>query len=343
MNIIKLKDIIKPNDSYFNKHLKGKYAYWVHMRYIVSFDHMKHEGYVACEEDINKLLKDKDGNLPKPYGAPYIDIYETDITPYIDIYETDKVNCVTLYRIQNNYTTDCNITLDELKKFRTWLATQLLKFDQNNLGEQMYSMYSEETTHVLSYYANGMYNDIVKYLSIFGAPEASANITNVGCGCNSNTSLSSFNKSYNSIVKYNMTLSKCGCTGGANLSPLYNSSLSNCNALEVYRKNIYDSMIKIFSEIGFWTQFPKEFILEFKKYIDNILDSNLKLTKSSYVSDFVDCGCDTTDNQTDMQAVLKRLSESLQHIADENISGKKNYITDAFNNWSVYLYELMEW
>ena len=32
MNIIKLKDVIMPNDipqaEYFNKYLKGKYAYW---------------------------------------------------------------------------------------------------------------------------------------------------------------------------------------------------------------------------------------------------------------------------------------------------------------------------
>ena len=36
-------------------------------------------------------------------------------------------------------------------------------------------------------------------------------------------------------------------------------------------------------------------------------------------------------------------SVALIYGMDENISGKKKYITDAFNNWSVYLYELMEW
>ena len=316
MNIIKLKDVIKTGDDFFNKYLKGKYAYWLHMRYIVSFDHMRHEGYVACEEDINKLLKNEDGSYPKPYGAPYIDIYDSDIAPYIDIYETDKANCVTTYRMQNDYATDCNITLDELKKFRTWLAVQLLKFDQNNLGEQVYNIYNEEITHMLKYYANNMYDEIVKYLSIFGFSELTVN---------------------------NINMSSCGCNASSNLSSLYNESHSSCDALFIYRKNLYNKMVEIFSKVDFWIQFPKEFILEFKKYIDNIIDSNLKLTKSQYVSDFVDCGCDTMDNQATMQAILKRLSQSLQFISDGNVSGKKNFITDAFKDWAIYLYELMEW
>ena len=78
MNIIKLKDVIMPDSmpqaEYFNKYLKGRYAYWVQMRYIVSFDHMRHEGYVACEEDITKLLQKEKKKYPKPYGATCLEI-----------------------------------------------------------------------------------------------------------------------------------------------------------------------------------------------------------------------------------------------------------------------------
>ena len=44
-----------------------------------------------------------------------------------------------------------------------------------------------------------------------------------------------------------------------------------------------------------------------------------------------------------MISILKRLSQSLQYIAEGNMMGHKNYIHDAFKDWSTNLYELMEW
>ena len=314
MNIIKLKDIIKPNDTLFNTYLKGKYAYWVHMRYIVPFDLMGHEGYVACENDINKLLSIDGEVFPKPFGVPYIDMYSEDMFPYIDIYETDKANGVMKYRLLNDFAPDSNITIDELKKFRTWLATNLLTFDTNNVGEQINHIYNEDETHVLQYYKGGMYNDIIKVLTIFGGASVSYDV---------------------------LGQSACGCN--TDLSSLYSSSLDVCDGISIYRKNVYNRMVEMFSKIDFWTQFPSTFILEFKKYIDNIIKCNFKLTQSQYVSNFTDCGCVNIDEQSNMIAILKRLSQSLEYIADGNTMGNKNYISDSLRDWSSILYELMEW
>lgn len=316
MNIIKLKDVVKIGDDFFNKYLKGKYAYWVHMRYIVPFAFMKHEGYVACEEDITKLLQNEDGTYPKPYGAPCIDVYDNDILPYIDVYATDKANNIMTYRMQNNYVTDSNITLDEIKKFRTWLASQLLKFDQNNLEEQKFDIYSDNETHVLQYYAGGMYDNVIKYLSVFGTQ----------------------------INTIDTITKSCGCSGSSNLSSLYNTSLTVCEPLSIYRKSIYEKMVEMFSNVDFWMQFPTEFIGEFKKYIDNIIDCNLKLVKSNYDLTFVDCTCSVSEGaQNDNISILKRLSESLKYIIEKNITSRKNYIGSALSDWSKYLYEMMEW
>ena len=315
MNIIKLKDIVKPDDDFFNKHLKGKYAYFVHMRYIVSFDHMRHEGYVACEENIDKLLNDVVNNMQNPYKAPYIDIIDNEeIIRYIDVYETDKINSVVKYRLQNNFTSDNNVTIDELKKFRTWLATNLLMFDLDDLGNPINSLYNDHDTHILNYYKSGMYNDTVRILSIFGTNEAQAT---------------------------DLTTSTCGCDN--NWSNLYTTQVSACDPLYIYKHNIYKEMIDMFSNIEFWTQFPQEFILEFKKYIDNIIKCNFPLTKSQYVSDYADCGCNNIDNQELMINILKRLSQALEYIAQGNMLGHKNYIHDAFKDWATNLYELMEW
>lgn len=316
MNIIKLKDIIKPNDQAYNKYLKGKYAYWIHMRYIVPMELMAHEGYVACENDITKLLKKEDGTYPKPFGTYYIDMFEEEMFQYIDICATDKANNVMDFRRVNKYVTDCNITLDEIKKFRTWLAKELLKFDQNNQGLQLNDIYNENTTHILTYYANGMYNEVVKALSAFGASNISLN---------------------------NIKTSSCGCD--SNLSSLYNSSLSTCNPLSIYKKNVYTQMVEIFSNIDFWTKLPKEFINEMKQYIDNIIQCNLKLTKSEYVTSFNDCGCsqNQSSEQDEAISILKSLSESLNYIYYNDILGHKNYIMNSLNDWSTTLYELMEW
>ena len=110
MNIIKLKDIPMPSHmeqaEYFNKYLRGRYAYWVHMRYIVSFNHMGHEGYLACENDITKLLKLKDGSYPKPFGVPYLDVYDSKIMKFVDSIETDKINNIDNFKRPNKYSPD---------------------------------------------------------------------------------------------------------------------------------------------------------------------------------------------------------------------------------------------
>lgn len=320
MNIIKLKDIIMPQDmpqsELFNKYLKGKYAYWVQMRYIVPFDFMGHEGYVACEEDINKLHQREDGSWPRPYGAPSIDSYDEKFIYYIDSIETDRINNTIDFRMKNKYVTDSDITIDEIKKFRTWLAEELLKMDKMENGIQKYIYLSNTEVHVLNYYVNEMYDQVIKSLMEFGQ-------TNI------------------SIENINTNV--CGCHHSSNLSSLYNQSLQICDPISIYRKNIYSKMVEIFSNINFWTKWSPEFIGVFKKYIDNIINMNLPLSSSEFTSNFVDCGCSGDSNQKDLIEILKRLSKSLEYIKDEQIISHKNFIGDALYDWASLLYEKMRW
>lgn len=319
MNIIKLKDILMPGDTlesnYFNKHLKGKYAYWVQMRYIVSFDHMRHEGYVACEEDITKLLQKEDGTYPKPYGAPSIDVYKDGIIYYVDSVETDNINNTIGYRMKNKYTSDSDITIDEIKMFRTWLATELLKMDQTELGEQKNSYFDDLETHVLNYYTNEMYDSTIRILSELG----SSHVT------------------FNKLVD-----NSCGCQS-SDLSSLHQDSLVVCDSVSIYRKNIYNKMVSMYSNIDFWTQWSSEFINEMKKYVDNIINLNLPLNQSSNSNTYLECGCKKDDEQNILIDILKRLSISLGYIADNQIISHKNYISDALTDWSSMLYENMRW
>lgn len=307
-----------PQAEYFNKYLKGKYAYWVQMRYIVSFDHMRHEGYVACEEDITKLLQREDGSWPMPYGAPSLDVYDDKIICYVDNIETDRINNTIEFRMKNKYAPDEDITIDELKKFRTWLASELLLMDQTELGEQKNSYFTEAETHVLKYYAGGMYDNTIKILSEFGIATPS--------------------------IDFGITMTDCGCSHSSDLSGLYNNSISVCDPIYIYRKNIYEKMVQMFSKVEFWDRWAKEFILTFKKYIDNIINLNLPINQSSLSNIFADCGCSTSnDSQSQVLSILKRLSMSLDYIQDGKITGHKNYISDSLKDWSSLLYENMQW
>lgn len=338
MNIIKLKDMIMPdsipNADYFNKHLKGKYAYWVQMRYIVSFDHMRHEGYIACEEDITKLLQKEDGTYPVPYGVLTFDVYDYNVIPFIDVTETDRINNIMDYRIKNKYVTDPEITIDELKLFRSWLAQSLLNMDKYNpmplppespmeennndiVNNSKHYLFNEIETHVLEYYANNMYDNTIKILSNF-----------------------SENKNTVSLINTNTT--QCGC-GNSDLSSLYNTNINTCDPISIYKKNIYEKMVVMFSDVNFWLRLAPEFIGEFKMYIDNIIKLNLKLVKSPWLNAFTDCGCTNTSEQENSMEILKRLSISLGYIKDDDINGHKNYITTALLDWAKWLYEDMQW
>ena len=329
MNIIKLKDIVmpdtEPQSAFFNEFLKGKYAYWVQMRYVVpiglfEFDGrivgMKHEGYVACEEDIKKLLVKEDGTYPKPYGSECIDVY--DIINYVDTVETDRANNIMEFVLKNSFAPDSDITTDELKRFRTWLAETLLSMDQNDKGMQMNLAFDDSQVHVLNYYKSGMYDGVVKILTEFGQSEL-----NFIDGVNPST---------------------CGCNhASSNLSSLYGSSVALCDPITIYKKNLYDKMVQMFSSIEFWTQWSPEFIFEFKKYVDNIIKLNLPFSQSLLTEKFMDCDCIDKSSQEESIEILKRLSVSLNYMHTGQVNGHKNYITSALTDWASILYEIMEW
>lgn len=305
MNVVKLKDIIKPGDDFFNKYLKGKYAWWVHMRYIIPFDRMGVHGYIACEENINDLYK-------PPYKTEYRDVYNEDMWQYVDQKATDDANNINIYKLNNSFATDDDITSDEVKQFRTWLATELLKFDQNNRGEQMNELYTSTQTMVLEYYKNNMYDDVIHRLNMVS----------------------------HSSQYQNVTSSPCGCGSSSDLTALYTTSV--CDPIESYRSGIRKEMVDMFSNIDFWLQFTNKFLSLFKKYIDNIINMNLVLRKTDDPSNvFADCTCmQDTDNDL---SLLQALSKSLQYIIENKVPGHKNYIADTLYKWSNLLYENMLW
>lgn len=310
MNLIKFKDVIKVNDTLFNTYLKGKYAYWIHCRYVIPMDFITMEQYTRFEADANNFL-----NLPNTGTKKfYWDLFEdASLNEYIDMEGTDAVMNPVKWIRYNSFVADSDITLDELKKFRQWLAVTLLSFDRSPEGRNLFQAYDKDFVHVLEYYENNLFDDTVSWLSKFGNSQAM-------------------------VAGVQMTPT-CGCT--TNKGP--EISLTTCDPLYIYRQNIYLAMVQKFGEVDFWADQSMIFLEEFRQYIDNIIRVGLPLSKASFISVFQDCACSEGSLQSSGLDILKRLSQSLTYIIEDDIQGHRNYMSKAFEEWARQLYEVMYW
>jgi hypothetical protein len=318
MNIVKLRDILMPDDcsfsKFFNESLKGKYAYWVQMRYIFPLESMDYPTYIKYEQyDEIDFLK---ANI-----LPHIDLYSEeccmyDFTQtYVDCDITQFVNTSKLneYLILNEYSTDSDLDISKIRNFRSWLAKEILLLCTAPDNTYIHEL-TENQVHMLNYYKNDMYNDVVKQLSVFGIENAFTINESTGCNC---------------------------CTSNISiLNPL--AVNSGCNALNIYIKNIHNLMVHTFEDVNFWLKFDKDFIVMFKKYIDNIIKAKLSITElNNHNNIYKICECNSYNNTNEL--LLINLSEALQYIIDEETAGHMNFIHDALYNWAEKLYDKMSW
>ena len=317
MNIVKLKDIIMGEDysfaDFFNKKLKGKYAYWIQMRYIFPLESLDYITYVKFEQ------LDNDDFL-QPDMPQHIDLYSTECcmhnftNNYIDCNVTDDINTARIneYIIANNYVTDYDIDIPKLRNFRSWLAGEILTL--NKCPDGTYLKYlSENQVHMLEYYKNDLYNEVVKQLSVFGKENA----------------FNSFNGK-----------TSCGCCATNDIMGIYNNKYY-CDALETYINNVHALMVQTFENVYFWVGLNKRFILTFKKYIDNIIKTGLIINKDKNTV-YIQCKCNDTGIDT-TKIILNNLSDALQYIINDDIDNHLNFIHDALYNWADQLYDKMSW
>lgn len=358
MNIIKLNDIIytesDPNADIFNTYLKGKYAYWIQFKYVVPLEHISKDDYIRYESDPDQLNIDK---------ISYIGLSYDSKSKYIDYNETDSINNVIQYINSNKIVPDYPLTIDDLRVFRTWLAKTMLMFDtldyktlykymarlksfkyidrykylvevekqtskrmkyRTNMiavggGDPVYHIYTPKETYMLQYYANNMYDDVIKRLSLYGPSVYDQDAHIQSCEC---------------------------CTKSGSIF----SNINSCDCVDVYRKNIYNTMVETFSKPEIWILQDKKFIANFKLYIDEIIKSQLPLSPSIYNTPFsiskqsiMDCGCHIADSDQKYINILKNLSTTLGYIMDDDVLTHKNFISQSLYEWSSLLYEQMYW
>lgn len=308
MNIVKFQDIVlnesnnknmlsEEKVNFFNNKLKGKYAYAINFKFVVPFEDITFAQYYEISNNESIIS-----------GINYIDLIN--ISEFIDQSKTQMANSITVFEEANKFTTDSDITLDELKKFRTWLADMLYTLFNDSLDSI--------TKEMLNYYREEMHDDTIEHLSYF------ANDTEHDLISTTNTST-------------------CGCQ---NNTQLLNNQyiISSCNPTYIYRKGVYEKMLSVFSDIDFWLKLDKDFLNEIKRYIDGIIKCNLPLYTSQFYSELHDCGCLTQNSaQEERMQILKDLSMCFDFLATDNYTSKKNHISLTLNKWASLLYERMRW
>ena len=316
MNIIKLNDIVMPSDcsfaTFFNEELKGKYAYWIQMRYIFPLNSLNYKTYIQYEQlEPADFLSDD--------IMPHIDMYSEECCmmcfteKYIDCETTEFANAIHDFETANDYVTDSDIDITKLRNFRTWLATEILKYNTASDGTYLNGL-TENQVHMLEFYKNDMYNDIVKQLNVFGVENAFSLVSNT---------------------------TSCGCCQ-SNIAGLYNiTGTVGCNALDIYIKNLHNLMVQTFESVDFWLHFNKDFIAVLKKYIDNIIKTGLIIAEPNKGVLYAICNCNNSNNTYD--TMLKNLSEALQYIINDEVRAHSNFIHTALYNWAEYLYDKMSW
>lgn len=251
MNLIKFKDIIKPGDDLFNTHLKGKWAWWVHMKYVVPMDQLDQRGYVQAEMNPCTLR-----------GRIFWDsVIDDTLEAYIDLEETNRAGAADSYIKTNELVSAPGLSLADIKNFRTWLAATLLDLDAED-GIQKEVLYDPKTTHMLEFYKNGMYDSTMKWLGAFWT-----------------------GPSYQMPTK----LSSCGCVTSSISSVLNAVVTGNCDHISPYKQGIHAHMVSTFANISFWASLPTGVLERIKEYIDSILQAGLGFTDRSLK--ITDCAC----------------------------------------------------
>ena len=345
MNIIKFKDIRLTEEMLskcncpcklseekirlFNKDLKGKYAYAINWTTAIPLKYLSQEDYVQIS--IGLVQAPENICIDIKYLPPFL----------IDTDETNTINNVDKFETLNKYTTDSDITLDEIKRFRPWLAHALL-----SEGE-----FDCDTTHMLEYYSydddstlegSGMYDSVIKQLSSFGNTKMIFNTPSYtsSCGCGGSVNKNNYN-SYSNISSLNNSSCQCNNNG---LSAICNSSKS-FDIVSIYKMNLYVKMVDTFRNIDFWLPFNQTVVIDMKNYVDNIIKTDLPLTTAQPVSNYVDCGCLSVKNSEQQinMGILRNLSQALEYIINDDVKTHKNFINDALLKWASVLYEKMYW
>ena len=138
---------------------------------------------------------------------------------------TMRANSAASYLLSNQIAGIPELTIDDLKNFRTWLATILL---ENQDLFRSYNRDFEKTIQMLTYYSENMYDSVCKALINFAnIPVIKADLSVASCysGCNTQVMINP------------QTTIQSGCSCNGNSVTTVGNITAGC--LDMYRRNVY--------------------------------------------------------------------------------------------------------
>lgn len=296
MNVIKFQDVILEHDSVFNEIYKNKYAYLVNWQYVVPLE-VGQMVYVELSQGTTPI-EEIENVLP----------YD-DYRMYIDAKETESINSVAHYLSENQFVADSDITIEEIKKFRTHVATLLYEFYVANPTD------NEQLVRMLKYYKDNYIDEVVEGLYIIIGNNFERN----------RVSLEPMNKVYT-----------CSCIQQGTLPQL---SVQTCDTLGEYKLAMRDLMIKYYGSTDFWLD--KDYIIkEIIRYLENILRVDLPLTNQVVETP---CSNLSFSMQSYYENQLRDLITTFEYILTGDFTGHKNFVSNTLSKWVNELYDNMQW
>ncbi len=327
MNIVKFKDIMldetDPRAPLFNEKFRGKYCWCVNWKWCVSFDDMDEVAYCAASSADSV-----------PEGTEFLLI--TDCGDLADQDAVTRINSIDSYILSNSYVPS-EFTLDQIKKFRTFTAESLLA---NSIAwdTEYDETLSDKITKMLTYYKNGMLDEVIKTLAAF-SDSAALNVTGTytDCGCGGTTSGASVVlKDQSGMYR---SASSCGCSS-ANAALLL---ANTCDCVGLYRGKIRNFMIDIFSDWRFWDKVTDTVVPDMIEMLKAILEAGLPLSFNSTDVIYGDCSCLGGNTDEAGKLIISNLIKALTYIKDEDVVAHKNFVKNSLFAWASKLYEWMEW
>ena len=327
MNIVKFKDIMLDETDWraplFNEKFRGKYCWCVNWEWCVSFDDIDESIYIASSSADSI-----------PDGVDYL--LTTDCEDLVDQAATMRINSIDSYILSNSYVPS-EFTLDQIKKFRTFVAESLLA---NSIAwdEEYDETLTDKITKMLTYYKNGMWDEVIKSLAAF-SDIAGLNVTGTytDCGCGGTTSGATVMlKDQTGMYR---SASSCGCSS-ANASLLLSNT---CDCVALYRSSIRNFMIDIFSDWRFWDKVTDTVVPDMIAMLKAILEAGLPLSFNSTDVIYGDCSCLGGNTDEAGKLIISNLIKALTYIKDDDVVAHKNFVKNSLFAWASKLYERMEW
>jgi len=325
-------------EEFFNTRLRDRYAQVVYIPELAKYFVLPYSSKEQNEQDILNIdvnifarydiamnKSEITAEIQSLYPKGYFVEPETwqEFAQHIDQDQSERMIRYIWSRMcgKNAKANTSDLTVDQLKVFRTWLAQTLL--ENTPLLEER-SDYDTITT-MLEYYKNNMYSPVIKALSdmkdyIKEQPLVIGQTQHTGLQISSG----------------------CGCMGGMPALG-YTGNTVVCDPIQLYRNAMYNYMVKTFSDIQYWMD-QVEICTDMKAYIEGILAVGLPLS-TSVVDPYADCTCSSVNGAEEQRyrTMLKNLIQALEYIITNKVSGNRNMITTAFTDWATYLYESMYW